>query len=667
MQFTGIRLFLLTAALCSLLFTGYAQDVKTLIANGDKFYSKKDYKHALESFLAAQALNPDDASLNFKIGLTYLYSETKSKAASYIDKAYRLNPAVNPDIDYHLGLAFQNTNEFKKAIEHFERFKQKKKELGSIADERIAECHIADSLSQNELNVIIDNLGPVVNTPYNDYSPIISADGNTLIFTSNRTDDPAKAKASANFEDIYVSTRQGDSWSPPKLISSNINIKYNDAAASLSPDGKTLFLYYEEGEGDIYTSTLTNGEWSKPRPLNKNVNTALFWETCASVSADGKRLYFASNRPGGYGELDLYVSELDSKGDWGKAVNLGAVVNTPENEDSPFIHHDGLTLYFSSDGHPTLGNSDIFFTEFKNNKWSKPENIGWPLNSWEYDGFFTLSPDKKKGYFSTVKEGGLGDADLYSITFLEPKYKPKPKPVVVAAVVEKPKTEIPKTEEFVDPSIAAKKASKVITLLKGKVIDENSAAPLAAVISLIDNANNKVMVKINSNPATGEFELVIPHGGNYGVATEKSGYLFNSINFNVPAFADYQEIDTHIIMVKAEVGSKVVLKNIFFDVGKSDLRPESIAEVENIRELLAGNPNLRVQINGHTDNSGNAAANKALSLKRATSVVNYLAQKGVAMERLSAKGYGSDRPIVSNDDEEGGREINRRTEIEIVK
>ena len=170
----------------------------------------------------------------------------------------------------------------------------------------------------------------------------------------------------------------------------------------------------------------------------------MFWETCASVSADGKKLYFASNRPGGIGELDLYVSQLDGKGQWGKAVNLGAVVNTPENEDSPFIHHDGVTLYFSSDGHPSLGNSDIFISEFKNNKWSKPENMGWPLNSWEYDGFFTLSPDKKKGYFSTVKEGGLGDADIYSIAFLEPKYKPKPKPVVAKAAEEKVKPELPK-------------------------------------------------------------------------------------------------------------------------------------------------------------------------------------------------------------------------------
>ena len=651
--------------LCS--FVVSAQDQKTLIANGDKFYGKKDYKNALATYLAAQEINPDDAYLNFKIGLTYLYSETKSKAASYIDKAYRLNPAVNPDIDYHLGIAFQNTNSFKLAIEHFERFKKKRSNLASIADEKIAECQVADSLSQNELNVIIENLGEGVNTPYNDYSPIISADGNTLIFTSNRTDDPARAKANANFEDIFVSYKNANKWSVPKPISKNINIKYNDAAASLSPDGKTLFLYYEEGEGDIYTSTRNGEEWSEAKPLNKNINTALFWETCASVTPDGKKLFFASNRPGGIGELDIYMSQLDAKGDWGKAVNLGAIINTPNNEDSPFIHHDGTTLYFSSDGHPRLGNSDIFVSEFVNNKWKKPENMGYPLNSWEYDGFFTLSPDKKRGYFSTAKEGGLGDADIYSITFLEPKYKPKPKPVVAKVEAQKVKQEIPKAEEFVDPEIEIHKIAKVVTLLKGKVIDERNAAPLSAVISLVDNTTNKVITKLNSNPTTGEFELVIPHGGNYGVATEKVGYLFNSINFNLPQFAEYQEIDTHIIMVKAEIGSKVVLRNVFFDIGKSDLKPESIAEVENIRELLVRDSHLRVQINGHTDNSGNATSNKALSLKRASSVVNYLVQHGIDAVRLSAKGYGSDRPIVSNDDEEGGRAINRRTEIEIIK
>ncbi|HEY8936328.1 MAG TPA: OmpA family protein [Cyclobacteriaceae bacterium] len=659
-HFCRIALIFLLPAL------SWAQSITDLVAQGDKFYGKKDYKKSLELYLSALELNPDDASVNLKIGLSYLYSETKSKAAKYISKAYRLNPTINDQIDYHLGVAFQNTNEFTKAIEHFEAFKKKKSNLAEIADKKIQECRIADSLSQYELNVIIENLGPGVNTKQHDYSPIISSDGNTLIFTSNRSDDEKVIKAKMNYEDIYITKKTGNAWAPPKMISTNINQKYNDAAASLSPDGKLLFLYYEEGGGDIYVSKLEGTEWTSPKPLNKNINTGMFWETSASITADGKKLYFASNRPGGIGELDLYVSELDGKGDWGKATNLGPVINTPENEDAPFIHPDGVTLYFSSDGHPNLGNSDIFISEFKNGKWRKPENLGWPINTWEYDGFFTISADKKKGYYSTMKEGGLGETDIYSITFLEPKYKPKPKPVVVE---EKPVATVakPKNTDFADPIIQASIAKKVVTILRGKVIDENTAAPLSATISLVDNETKKIISRITTDSIGGNFELIIPHGGNYGVSTEKSGYLFNSINFNLPKFAEQQEIDTHIIMVRAEVGSKVILKNIFYDVGKSDLKNESVAEIENIHELLIGNPKLTVQIIGHTDNTGNAAANKALSLKRATAVVDYLIAHGIKASRLSAKGYGAERPIVSNDDETGGREINRRTEMEIIE
>jgi outer membrane protein OmpA-like peptidoglycan-associated protein/tetratricopeptide (TPR) repeat protein len=640
-----------------------AQPTASLVVQADKLYEKKQYQKAIDLYLQALDANPDDASLNLKIGRSYLYSETKSKAAKYISKAYRLNPNINDEINYHLGIAFQNTNEFSKAIEHFEQFKKVKKNLAELADKKIAECRIADSLSNYELNVIIENASTKVNTRFHDYAPIISGDGNMLIFTSNRTESEKELKDGTNYEDIYFSRKVGNGWEAAKKISSNINNVYNDAAASLSPDGKTLFLYYEEGAGDIYTSHLEGNDWTKPTPLNKNINTQLFWETSASMSADGKKLYFASNRPGGVGELDLYVSEIDSKGNWGKATNLGPAINTPENEDSPFIHPDNVTLYFSSDGHPSLGNSDIFVSEFRNNKWQKPENLGWPINTWEYDGFFTISADKKHGYFSTLKEGGLGEADIYSITFLEPKFKPKPKPVVI--VVEEKKQK-PKNTDFVDPSIEKSRNEKVVSVLKGKVIDENTAEPLSATISLVNNETKQVLSKVTVDSLTGDFELVIPHGGNYGVMTEKAGYLFNSINFNLPKFAEYQEIDTHIIMVKAEIGSKAILKNIFFDVGKSELKTASLSEIGKIEELLATNANLKVQINGHTDNTGNAASNKALSLKRASAVVDYLVSHGVDASRLSAKGYGSERPIVSNDDEESGREVNRRTEIEIV-
>lgn len=671
--------------------TGYSQNPKDFLDKGDRFFAKKDYQNALEQYMMAYDKDPESPDANFRVGLTYLYQPEKSKALNFLEKAYSAKPEVDADIDYHIGLAYQHTHQYRRAIEHFETFKRKNKKLSDIADHKIHECTIADSLTKKPINVVIENLGNVINTPFHDYSPIVSADGSKLFFTSNRPvegDNPNRGPVE-NFEDIYIARNVNNFWVAPQKIGENVNIKFHDAAASLSPDGKTLFLYYEQGSGDIFTSTFDGIEWSKPVPLNKNINTP-FWETSACISADGKRLYFTSSRPGGFGELDIYVSELDEKGDWGKAVNLGKTINTPGNEDSPFIHHDGETLYFSSNGHPSMGSNDIFMTKLKDGVWQKPRNLGFPVNSVEYDGFFSISADKKKGFYSTMREDGYGDTDIYSITFLEtveleqpqevpvlasnkqeiipviapaeqPEKEEEPAPEVTAPVTEK------QEDTYVDPIVQLHKDLKIVTLLKGKVVDANSATPLGAIITLVDNQTNTVITRVTSNVETGDFELTIPHGGNYGVSTERTGYLFNSINFNLPQFAEYQEIDTHIIMVKAEVGSKAVLKNIFFDTGKSDLKPESISELENILELLQANPHLKVQINGHTDNVGDDELNKALSLKRATSVVNHLIEKGISPDKLSAVGYGEERPLVSNDDEMDGREINRRTEIEIIE
>lgn len=325
-----------------------------------------------------------------------------------------------------------------------------------------------------------------------------------------------------------------------------------------------------------------------------------------------------------------------------------------------------------------MGSNDIFISEFKDGEWQKPRNLGYPINSIEYDGFIRISEDKRSGYYSTVREEGYGAADVYSITFLQtPEERDAPLLASVTpeiVVIEPPvevREELPVEEEkekdFVDPVLQLQKELKIITILKGKVMDETTAVPLGATITLTDNVTNKIITQIKSNSTTGDFQLTIPHGGNYGVSTERAGYLFNSINFNLPQFAEYQEIDASILMVKAEVGSRVVLKNVFFDTGKSDLKPESISELENIYELLESNPNLKVQINGHTDNTGDATGNKVLSLKRASSVVKHLTEKGISPTRLSAVGYGEERPLVSNDDETGGREINRRTEIEITE
>lgn len=642
----------------------FSQDVKELLSKGDKLYAKSDFNNALNTYKKAEGLQPDNPTVQLKIGLTYLSTTSyKFKALPHLQKAFAAQPNIDPLIDYYLAAAYQVVHDFAKAREYYEIFKKKNKRMADIAQHKIEECNRGDSLVTNATEAIIENIGRVINSSYHDYAPLLYPNDSTMIFTSNREAPPSpdRPKPPMNFEDIYISSRPVDQWKTPTQLSPDVNVEQHDAAASISHDGKFLFLYYEEGYGDIYMSERVDGAWTKPIALNENVNT-MHWETSACMSRDGNKLYFSSNRPGGYGELDIWLSTKDGKGDWGKPVNLGPNVNTPGNEDSPFIHHDGVTLYFGSDAHPGLGNTDIFRSELKEGMWQKPINMGYPVNSADYDNYFVISENKKNGYFASVREDGFGETDIYFIHFLDPK--PKEVVVVAPVVIEQPVIE--KEKDFVDPMVQLQKDLKIGTILKGKVIDSETGESLAARMVLTDNEKNVVLAVINSDPKTGDFEMFIPHGGNYGVSTEREGYLFNSINFNLPAFSEMQEIDTHIIMEKAEVGSKVVLKNIFFDTGKADLKQESVNELENMRKLLEKNPELKVQINGHTDNVGEAAYNKALSLKRARAVVDYLIRNGVDVNRLAAIGYGEERPLVSNDDETGGREINRRTEIEII-
>jgi outer membrane protein OmpA-like peptidoglycan-associated protein/tetratricopeptide (TPR) repeat protein len=642
----------------------FAQDFKDLMNKSDRLYAKGDFNSALDLYRKAEVLQPSNPTVQLKIGLTYLSTTSfKHKALPYLQKAFNAQPNIDPLIDYYLGAAYQVTHEFAKAREHYELFKKKNRRMAEIAQHKIEECNRGDSLVTNATEAIIENVGKTINSTHHDYAPLLYPNGDAMIFTSNREVPlaPDQPKPSVNFEDIYLAIRYNERWELPEHLSPEVNVEQHDAAASISHDGKYLFLYYEDGYGDIYMSELEDGKWGKPVALNMNINT-LNWETSASMSADGRKLYFSSNRPGGYGELDIWMSAKDGKGEWGKPINLGPNVNTPGNEDSPFIHHDGVTLYFGSDAHPGLGNTDIFRSDFREGKWQKPVNMGYPVNSADYDNYFVISKNKKDGYFASVREDGLGETDIYFIHFLDPK--PKEIVVVAPVVIEQPVVE--KEKDFVDPIVQLQKDLKIGTILKGKVIDANTAEPLAARMILTDNEKNVVLAVINSDPKTGDFEMFIPHGGNYGVSTEKEGYLFNSINFNLPAFSEMQEIDTHIIMEKAEVGSKVVLKNIFFDTGKADLKQESVAELETMRKLLEKNTGLKVQINGHTDNVGEATYNKGLSLKRARSVVDYLIRNGIDVNRLAAIGYGEERPLVSNDDETGGREINRRTEIEII-
>ena len=627
----------------------HAQSLKDHLQKGDRYFQRKDYENALKNYLEALSLEKDHAQANFKAGISFLNEETYSQAVAYLEKAYQLQPDVDPNIDYHLAMAYQENHQFANARKHFEAFKIKYKNLAGVANQKIRECILADSLIRIGANATVRPLDEI-NSPFAEYSPLLSRDGKTLIFTSNRSDDDYQIKSATNFGDVYITENEGGQWRVPQKISSHINVKLNEAAMSLSPDGNTLFLYYEEGRGDIYTSTRENGSWSAPVRLNQFVNHPHYRESGACLSPDGKKLYFSSNRPGGKGGYDIYVCELGSKGDWGRPSNLGSAINTRGDEEFPFLHADGITMYFSSNGHPVIGNHDIFKSTFQNDEWTAPANVGYPINTRAYEGNFILAHDERTGYFSSRRVATPGNMDIYTASFS------------ASGSVIRPPTTLPQT----GPAVTPKKGNQIVTVLTGSVIDVSNAGPLEAIIRLVDNSNRIVVSTVKTGPS-GNFELVIPHGGNFGVTTERPGYLFNSMNFNLPPFDKYQEIDTHILMVKAAVGSKVVLKNIFFDVNRSDLKPESRSELENIRDLLLQNPEWRVQINGHTDNVGHSKTNLALSLKRAESVVQYLIKEGIGPDRLQAKGYGSDKPLVSNDDEAEGRQINRRTEIEIIE
>ncbi|GAA0893336.1 OmpA family protein [Fulvivirga kasyanovii] len=654
-----------------------------------------DYHRAAVNFQKAIRQKPGNAKATYRLGLAYLAGNDKKEALKYIEKVYKLNPRIDSEVEYYLGMAYQYHHRFKEAKAAFTRYKERYKKRADIADYKISECNFADSLISNPLNAEVENMGKNINSRFNDYTPLIYNDGKSMILTSNRPGSTGGLRLSDGtyYEDIYVSHLVEGIWSKPEKIGGGVNIKFHDAAASISPDGKMLFLYYEKGGGDIYVSKYVDGEWTKPEPLNDNINT-FFWETAASITADGKTLYFTSDRAGGMGDLDIYKSELNENGEWGVAVNVGPVINTPQGEDAPYIHPDGKTLYFGSNGHLGMGSHDIFYSEIKDGVFQEPVNMGYPINTVFNDNYFVITPDRKRAYYASLRPGGEGMADIYSIDIekaMKPKKDPVREDIIAEEIIAEAETEVENIVATTSPAVPAdvsdevvkeeeratvkyydeqlvqmQKDLKVVTILKGKVIDASTAEPLYARLRLMNNETNTMLAELTSDPNTGEFELIIPHGGNYGVSTSKLGYLFNSINFDLPAFHEFQEIDTHIILQKAKVGSKVVLKNIFFDTGKSDLRTESLAELDGIKELLSENALLQVQINGHTDNVGNAVYNKVLSKKRAQSVVDYLIANGIDAGRLSAKGYGEERPLVSNDDEKDGREINRRTEIEIT-
>lgn len=646
------------------------------IRQGDKLLddSFPNYAEALEYYLKANDFNPDNALLNYKIGKCYLKSVQKSRSVLYLEKARQLNPKVSPDLLYLLGQGYHLDLQLDKAIEALRDYrsslspKDLEREMADI-DKKISECETARIMIQQPIRVFIDNLGGEVNSQFPDYAPYITPDEMILMFTSSR-DNTTGGKVDPldglYYEDIYISYKKEGEWQQPINPGKPLNSDSHDAIVGVSPDGRHALIYKgEEKGGDIFACRIDeDGLWSVPKRLPREINTD-YHETSASFAPDMGALYFVTDKPGGYGGKDIYISYLGTKGsgdklDYGDAVNLGPVINTAYDEEGVFAHPDGKTLYFSSRGHSTMGGYDLFRSAFENGQWSFPENLGYPASTPDDDVFYSISGNGRHGYYSTFDPNGLGDRDLFMVTFLgEEKPMQFFNNFDVLAIKERPEYDI-----ILAPKVELNENQ--LAIITGKIMDAITLDPLGGVlVEIYDNALGRVVSSFESKTGTGKYMVSLPSGNNYGFIIVARDYPFHSENLTIPSSVVLQEIYMDILLKKVEVGSKIILKNIFFDFDKATLRPESTAELDRLTKLLDDMPTLKIEISGHTDNIGSALYNQKLSEERAKTVVDYLLSKGIEPSRLSYTGYGMEQPIATNDTEQG-RQENRRTEFKVL-
>ncbi len=618
---------------------------KNIRYNATEYYRLEEYQKALPLLLKVDSLKPNQGSIIYKIGVSHYNIGHRVLAFPYLKKAAALG-TKDMYVDYYLGRCYHLFHKFDSAKLYLEQYKKlisKKKKPKydiTLVNRYITMCEVGKELISKPVEVTITNLGNKINSKYPDYAPVISADETVLIFTSRRTNtiggqtDPGDDQ---HFEDLYICTREhpDSAWSDAVNMGSNINTESHDASIGLSPDGQELFVYRSSNDnksgisGDIWVSDLRGSEWTPPSKMHKNINST-YWEPSCSVTPDEKTMYFSSNKPGGVGGRDIYVSKKIAGDDWTEPQNLGNSINTEQDEDAPFIHPDGKTLFFSSRAHHNMGGFDIFTSTFdeKSNTWSSPQNLGYPINTADDDIFFVWSPDGTKAYFSSIREDSYGDKDVYLL-------------------------KRPDIHNF-------------IIVLKGKILSKESKKPIAATISITDLGTNQLAGIFNSNSFNGKFTSIMNPGKNYAITIEAPGHLFYSENINIPDEKTFKEITKEILLEPINEGSKTALNNVFFETNSSTLKPDSYLELDRIAKVLNDNKNLFVEIAGHTDSTGSKEVNKKLSQQRADALVKYLNNKGIDKARFQAIGYGDQFPVASNATEEG-RGQNRRTEMIVVE
>lgn len=650
-----IKLFIFVLCIQGISFTLTAQDQEYASTNkkaikffeeGLKHYQSRNNQYAEASLIKALGEDPNFIDAHMVLGNIYIDQMNYESAYKHLKKSIEIDPEFYAYNYYHLGKTEMQLAKYDDAYAHLEKFvsyqglypKFKLEALKLVKDAVFAKEAIKTPVKFEP-----QNMGGQINSEEAEYFPTITGDDAMLLYT--RMLKSQQAPRGFN-EDFYVSYKKDGEWQNSHNLGYPINTPlYMEGAPSLSADGRHIFYTtcasfgkYPEGKTgygscDIFYSRIEGKKWTEPENLGPVVNSK-YWESQPCFSADGKTLYFVKRvKKEGKIEQDIFSTIRNEDGTWSPPQKLSDKINTEGREESVFIHPDGRTLYFASDGHPGFGGLDIYMSKLdENGEWGTPINLGYPINTAKDENSLLVSTDGTLAYFASDREGGLGKLDIYSFE-LDEKIRPER-----------------------------------VTYTKGIVYDAKSKIRLGAKFELIDLDTKEVIVASESDPQLGDFLVSLPTGKSYALNVSKPGYLFFSENFSLEEKADNEPYKLNVPLQSIEEGSTVVLKNVFFDTDQFNLKSKSIAELQKLVDFMKKNPTVEIELGGHTDNIGDKAHNQTLSENRAKSVQDFLIEHGIEASRLSFKGYGDTVPHPKGDNTtEEGRAKNRRTEFKIIK
>jgi len=637
----NVKAFLITflgMLLCSTLLS-YGQSrlstnskkAESLYYEADNHWVRGQFTTAFEILKEAVKKDKDFYEAYFRLGVIDKSRGNTTSAETYLLKTLELKND-HAGANFELGELYIQMGEYEKSIGYSEKYlglnpRNAKRKTQAEKFVESAKYAIENIKTAAEFNPRA--LPEHINQYAMQYFPVITADEEYLIYTR-------RLGTTMNHDEDLVVTKKDSlgNWGDPESISENINSSFNEGTCTISADGRILIFtscYGRNGYGscDLYISKKTGNDWSAPKNLGGVVNSQA-WDSQPSLSADGRALYFISNRPNGIGQRDIWMTQLDDGDKWTKPKNLGPLINTVDDEVSPFIHPNNRTLYFGSNGRKGFGGFDIYFSEFDGH-WTEPKNLGYPINTGEDQVSLFITAGGTHGYYS---HENLSSPDVKGEIY-----------------------------EFDMPE--ALKVKYRAFYVKGKVIDEKTKEPLGAEVELYDLKKDERILKVESDSITGDYLMVLPEGSSYAFYVNKEGYLFKSLSFDYDS-GQMETLKIDIPLKRVEVGGKTVLKNIFFDFDKYELKPASKTELQKVLKFLRVNPDIKIQIAGHTDNRGAESYNQELSRKRAKSVYEFLVSNGIENSRLTFRGYGHSQPVASNQTEKG-RQQNRRIEFEIIK